>query len=111
MTREELLAAMAKASCRSIWEGQPPCGGICPPCNDGMNAVLVAIEQSDWAVVPKVPTEEMVNASRRALGVYIKSLPASERAAVKGYAGGFRLYDESVKARVRYAAMVDAAPK
>lgn len=54
------------------------------------------------------PTSEMLDASRRALGKHICSLPKAEREAVVGKKGGFRVYDEALKARVRYQAMVDA---
>lgn len=55
------------------------------------------------------PTEAMITASRQALGKHIRSLPASERTPAKGYVGGYMVYDERLKARVRYNAMIDAA--
>lgn len=60
-----------------------------------------------YVMVPREPTEAMINASRQALGKYIRGLSAAERKKVVGKEGGFRLHDESLKARIRYQAMVE----
>lgn len=55
------------------------------------------------------PTRDMLDGSRRALGKYICSLPKEEREKVVGKKGGFKVYDEYLKARVRFQAMIDVA--
>jgi hypothetical protein len=64
---------------------------------------------AQWVTVPIEPTEEMIRASRQALGKYIRSLSKEEREKALGYAGGFQVHDESLKARIRYQAMVQVA--
>lgn len=66
-------------------------------------------DQTRRSVIASIrePTPAMITASRQALGKYIRALPAAEREKVVGKAGGFRVYDESLKARIRYQAMID----
>lgn len=59
-----------------------------------------------WALVPIDPTSEMVKASERALKKHIDSLPGDAR---KSFPGGLTV-SSSVKAKVRFKAMVEAAP-
>lgn len=67
--------------------------------------------KSEYVRVPVEPTDDMITASRQALGKYILSLSAEEREKTVGKKGGFRLHDESLKAKIRYKAMIAAAPK
>lgn len=67
--------------------------------------------EEDYVCVPRVPTEAMIAASRQALGKYIRSLSREERDKVVGKRGGFRVFDETLKARIRYQAMIEAATR
>lgn len=60
MNRQMIVEVMARASCRSLWEGEPPCRGICEACENGIKAALTALEAQGLVVVPREPTEEMV---------------------------------------------------
>lgn len=78
-------------------------------CNPEAQTALSALDAAGYAVVRKEPTEAMTDASRQALGNYIRSLPPGKLNAVKEYQGGFRLHDETLKASIRYRAMIAAS--
>lgn len=84
------------------------------PCAATENQLILSgkIEVARAAIAAmREPTEAMCDASRRALGKFIRTTPKEELAKVKGYAGGFRVMDENVKAKIRYIEMIDEALK
>jgi hypothetical protein len=67
-------------------------------------------EIAGWKLVPWKPTPEMVEAYRKAIKRHIESLPAAKRAMMENQPGGIRL-DERQKLKIRWEAMLAAAPK
>ncbi len=113
-SRDKLIETMARASCRSLWEGEPPCGGVCEACENGIKAALTALEAEGVVFVPREPTEGMVRAAGGALKTYIESLSDEERAKLRprklasGDTAGYKIAPH-IKAAVRWKAMIEAA--
>lgn len=62
-----------------------------------------------WQLVPKEPTEAMMFDAHKALAAVIQELSDEDRAKAKGRNGGIRI-PASIKMKVRYRAMLAAAP-
>lgn len=79
---------------------------ISPPASGGRDG---------WVRVPREPTDEMVSAAGGALKQYIESLSVESRSKLRprkirsGDTAGYKIAPR-VKARVRWQAMIDAAP-
>lgn len=71
---------------------------------------------SEWVLVPREPTTEMVRAAGGALRTYIESLSDEERAKLKRMKKrndamlGYRIAPH-IKARIRWRAMIGAMPE
>ena len=66
---------------------------------------------SGWKLVPVEPTMAMEVAYRGALKEYIDRMPLTARDARNlGKKGGYRVKDERIKIKVRWRAMLAAAP-
>ena len=67
-----------------------------------------------WKLVPVEPTMAMECAYRAALKDYIERLPPEQRKMARksgrGKYGGMRVNDETVKIKIRWRAMLNAAP-
>jgi len=57
------------------------------------------------------PTKPMLYACRQALCTYIKGLPQETLKLMRQRDGGYRFYDEDLKATLRFQSMIDAALK
>jgi hypothetical protein len=62
-----------------------------------------------WKLVPIEPTLAMCTAYERAMKNYIGSLPAGIRRKRRMYPGGY-LVPEAIKLKIRWQAMLKAAP-
>jgi hypothetical protein len=62
-----------------------------------------------WQLVPIEPTLAMCTAYEQAMKNYIGSLPASIRRKRRMYPGGY-LVPEAIKLKIRWQAMLKAAP-
>jgi hypothetical protein len=77
--------------------------------------VLTALQKRGFAVVPVVPTEEMVKAGGASLAQYIEALSEEERAKLKprpkrtGEMLGYKIRPD-LKCSIRWSAMLAASP-
>lgn len=62
-----------------------------------------------WKLVPIEPTLAMCTAYERAMKEFVNKLPVTVRRRYKYYPHGFRV-PEAVKVKIRWEAMVKAAP-